>query len=643
MVMPPALLAPGSALERQFVRVALPLLSMQRRVDYERWMKVGFAVGTVFNGDEQGRDLFRLWSGQAPNYDQAACDRKYLDSGSRVGIGSLIAWLREDASPALAGALVQLLNPADVEDGVEMAAPRGSKLDEGEIHEMVRLHNVARQERHADPANRDKTAAAKKREDAEQMALLHTQIVKYMNQWFCIIRRSTGKPNVIEEYQRSQRRMESDGHDVVTMFSLRSPTDATAAYLKHTLQIAGQKTPKTPMDIWLRHRDAREYDSIDFIPSSDPHQDDNGVFNLFRGLAITKELAACSLGDATPILEHIRDIWCRGDMDAYRYLMSWMAHLIQQPGVKMMTAPVLKGGQGAGKGIIIQMLGDILGAEHFLGVRNVDAVTGSFQEDKVKTNLLTFLDEATFAGDKRQAAILKGLVSESVRRWEAKFVNPIRIANHSNYIVASNYDQIVYVEEDDRRWFCLEVDSKYSGTQTPESKLYFDKLLAVPTDAFAKALYEHDLTGFNPRAPPSSSYQRHQKAINFGTVTSFVEHAIRSGSFAAEAGDWELMHDAEDAKEDAKEDAGDTEDAMMQPVRKKAVYEAYKVFCSGRNVRRTEIDQAFFKKLFQLLPGLKEHRSSRADGRMRMVTFPPLSECQVQFIAAIHEKQWDWE
>jgi hypothetical protein len=217
--------------------------------------------------------------------------------------------------------------------------------------------------------------------------------------------------------------------------------------------------------------------------------------------------------------------------------------------------------------------------------------------------------------------------------------------------VASNYDQIVYVEEDDRRWFCLEVDSKYAGTQTPESKLYFDKLLAVPAGAFAKALYEHDLAGFNPRAPPSSSYQRHQKAINFGTVTSFVERALRSGSFAEEAecdlDDWEAMHDldSEDAAEDAGEDAGEDvgEDVMIRPLQKKAVYESYKLFCSGRNLRRMEIDTAFWKKVRELLPGFVESRSLRALGRKRMVTFPPLTECRANFIAAIHEKEWHWE
>jgi hypothetical protein len=333
-----------------------------------------------------------------------------------------------------------------------------------------------------------------------------------------------------EEYQREQALEEGAGTELVNMFTLRSPSDASTAYKKHTLIIEGLSSPTTPMDLWLRHPESSEYDAIDFIPSKAGHS--GGTFNLFRGLAITREIANRCDADVTPVVKHVRVIWCKGDQRVTDFLLDWCAHLIQLPGLKMGTAPVLKGGQGAGKAFIVQLLGEILGAEYFVGVRNVDDVTGAFQEDKAKTNLLTFLDECTFAGDKKQSSVLKGLLTEKKRKWEAKFVNPVRIANHSNYIVASNYDQIVYVEEDDRRWFCVEVDSKYAGPQTPESKKYFDALGKVPAAAFAKFLYARDISKFNPRAPPSTEYQKHQKMIHFGSVTAFVELALRRGFFA---------------------------------------------------------------------------------------------------------------
>jgi hypothetical protein len=50
----------GTEKERLFVQTALPVLSMQRRIDRTSWMTVGFAISTVFGKDQMGKGLFRL-------------------------------------------------------------------------------------------------------------------------------------------------------------------------------------------------------------------------------------------------------------------------------------------------------------------------------------------------------------------------------------------------------------------------------------------------------------------------------------------------------------------------------------------------------------------------------------------------------
>jgi hypothetical protein len=106
----PALpISTGSDRERSFVTAALPLLSMERRTKRETWILVGFAIATIYGKSVVGRDLFREWSEEAPNYDEAACDKTYMDSKGQVGIGSLTTWLTEDAPAAEAAALLQTL------------------------------------------------------------------------------------------------------------------------------------------------------------------------------------------------------------------------------------------------------------------------------------------------------------------------------------------------------------------------------------------------------------------------------------------------------------------------------------------------------------------------------------------------------
>jgi hypothetical protein len=294
------------------------------------------------------------------------------------------------------------------------------------------------------------------------------------------------------------------------------------------------------------------------------------------------------------------------------------------------VAPVLKGGQGAGKGIIVQMLGDIVGQEHFISATRLEAVTGTFQEEKVKTNLLTFLDECTFGGDKRQASILKGLLSESERKWEAKYLNPIRIKNHSNFIVASNYDKIVLVEQDDRRWFCLEIDSKYSGgNQTDEIKSYFDALGAVDSRAFAYMLYNRDISGFNPRSIPSTAYGRAQKSINLDSPNAWIEHILQEGMIQN--------------KTIFTQNYG-LSGAQDNRVSKEDVIVAYQDFTRlpGQGYNNAVGDRQLLKKLRDVV-GVTTGKIGPRGHQKSCVTFPCLEDARDNFTKAMRETEWEWD
>ena len=386
------------------------------------------------------------------------------------------------------------------------------------------------------------------------------------------------------------------------------------------------------MTIWLSHKDSREFDRVDFDPTD--HAGD-GVYNLFRGLGVPREECIQNDEQAEVFTGHILDIWCSGDQKLCDFLLDWMAHLVQRPGVKMVCTPVLQGGQGAGKGIIVQMLGDILGHEHFIAATSLDAVTGTFQEDKAKTNLLTFLDECTFAGDLRQSSILKGLLSEAVRRWEAKYVNPIRIRNWSNYIVASNYEEIVYVEVDDRRWLCLRVNDKYAGPQTPESQAYFNTLAVVPIHHIAHLLYNRDISKFNPRAMPSTDYKRYQKRINFDTVHGWVELCLQDGQF------------------DTTYLTTGAQDELVSPARwvegvgvmsKKALYASYTHFAKqpGQKFKKVVTETSLFKSLYRLTGSVATKRGSKGI-QVPCVEFAGLEKCRAAFAKMVHEPEWEWE
>ena len=331
---------------------------------------------------------------------------------------------------------------------------------------------------------------------------------------------------------------------------------------------------------------------------------------------------------AQPVVDHITDMWCSSDLLCAHYILSWMAHLIQRPHIKMIVSPVLKSAQGGGKGIIIQLLAKIIGQEHFIQCTNLDSLTGKFQEDRCKTNLLTFLDEATFSGNKKESSILKGLLSEPMKRWEAKFLAPVRVKSYSNFIVASNYDRIVFVEEQERRWFCLELDSRHAGSETPETKAYLKKILALTPEDFGAFLYARDISNFEPRNMPVSKYMQHQKSINFDSVMTFVHRLLDDGCVTYKANATELP-----TKLFFEEDG-------LQEFSKMELYNSYQNMCKTPAFRykTTVVPAAFWKKIRSVI----ELRDNRSGGVLQVI-FPQLVESRLQFATYLcNGDTWKW-
>ena len=139
---------------------------------------------------------------------------------------------------------------------------------------------------------------------------------------------------------------------------------------------------------------------------------------------------------------------------------------------------------------------------------------------------MTFLDECTFSGDKKQSAILKGIISEEHRSFNQKYAPKVTIQNYSNYIVASNFDHIVFVKKDDRRFLMIKVDDKYSGPKTPDRQAYFDKIVKTDPIHVAHFLYHRDITRFNPEDIPNTTYGRYQKILNFDSAIAWYNKLL---------------------------------------------------------------------------------------------------------------------
>jgi hypothetical protein len=281
------------------------------------------------------------------------------------------------------------------------------------------------------------------------------------------------------------------------------------------------KRPKTAAEVWLNHRDRRQYlDGVVFDPSGRkclPTQ-----FNLWQGFAVEERA-----GSWSKLKNHIRDIVCAGIEDHFDWFMGWMARMVQFPGEPGHTAIVMRGKQGAGKGIVAKALRRLF-AQHAMAISNSKHLVGNFNLH-LRDLIFLFADEAFFAGDKANVGVLNALITEDTLTIEGKGRDTYTAPNTLHVMMASNENWVVPASEDARRYAVFDpLDTKIGD------EAYFNAIDAeMENGGHAAMLYElrnRDISGFNHRKVPQTSGLSDQKALSLKPVFQWWQNCLYWGS-----------------------------------------------------------------------------------------------------------------
>jgi hypothetical protein len=286
-----------------------------------------------------------------------------------------------------------------------------------------------------------------------------------------------------------------------------------------------------PFKEWCEWIDRREVRAIGFDPRENSNKD---IFNLWNGFNISKEVAdAYDEKEAEPILNVIKDIWCKGDMDAYNYVLNYFSHIIQKPHIKTSVLLALKSKQGGMKGIILNKLGNIIGDTHYAQNSNANFLFGDFN-GQLEGKILINLDEAFWGGDKKLEGVVKNKITETRQTINKKNKENYNIDCYANYIITTNNDWFAGTTEDDRRHYCLELDNRMAGRMTPEKRAYIQPVLDAPCEAFAKILYNRDISNFKPREFKKTKLLQQQVELNWNSPKVFWNKVMKDGGFEYE-------------------------------------------------------------------------------------------------------------
>ena len=319
--------------------------------------------------------------------------------------------------------------------------------------------------------------------------------IEELNQKHAVILDLGGRCMVLNEARHPKRNSK--------LITYSSTHDLAFRYRNRQVFVDWQKKPVSIAEDWFSHRFRRQYEGVVFLPG----QSTATHYNLWQGFAVAPKEGDCGL-----YLQHIYDDICPKDDGLYRYVMCWMAQIVQQPSERPGTALVLRGKEGVGKGVFCTWFGKLF-APHFKPVWTTSQVVGRFNAH-FATAIVVFADEAIWAGDKSGDGMLKAVITEELMPIEYKGKDIVHVDNYVRLMMATNNDWAVPAGFDARR-FCM-IDVSDAQMRRDDFKPIEDQMKNGGHEALLFMLQTHDISGINLRKVPETEALTEMKLREHG-------------------------------------------------------------------------------------------------------------------------------
>jgi hypothetical protein len=283
-------------------------------------------------------------------------------------------------------------------------------------------------------------------------------------------------------------------------------------------------------DIWSYDPNMREFDKVVFncdIESVGPKE-----FNLFENFNHFDHLEKKDF-DLSLIFDHIMSL-VNDDEDDFKYVISWLAQLIQQPHILPQTALIFISEEGVGKDCFSSFLSKVIGSQHTANVSNLNDICGDFNAI-LNRKLLITVNETDPVESKKRSEALKNLITAETVVIRGLYENAIKCDNYVRLLFFSNRLFAYPMEEKARRPKIMKCSNRNSKKVLgiEENKIYFDKLWALSKKknkdyqhAFLNYLRNYDISNFNPSAFKKSELHKNLEENSVNPLVSFMSYYL---------------------------------------------------------------------------------------------------------------------
>lgn len=199
-----------------------------------------------------------------------------------------------------------------------------------------------------------------------------------------------------------------------------------------------------------------------------------------------------------------------------QYVLDWLSYCVQRPGHKIRWSPFLQGGQGCGKGTLMDTVQAAIGELNFRIITGSKMTGSGFDEWREGVHL-NYIDELFSAGSNRHEVnnSLKDAIANDRIPVMQKFRDLRNIVNVTNYFVTSNKHDALVLEDSDRRYMILK-----SRLQSKSQVVAFlntgvctriHDLIRENPGAFRQFYLSHKISeSFNPNGHAPDTVFRHE-------------------------------------------------------------------------------------------------------------------------------------
>jgi hypothetical protein len=353
----------------------------------------------------------------------------------------------------------------------------------------------------------------------------------------------------------------------------RKPEDLQVELSGHFVESVGGQGKKEQVGAarYLMNNPPRVFDRIVYDPpGSNLTRPGEVTFNLWRSFDV-----APAQGDWRLMRQHIWRTLCGQDAAAFKYLVCWLADLVQNPGRCPEVMVILKSKLGGhGKSLLGKWLLRIFGL-HGLEVTDPEQVFGEFTAN-LEAKSFVLLEELTFPGDHRNSAKVKALITAKTVRINGKNTPSYYVPNTLHYMVTTNEAWAIAADAGARRYFVLDIKDDKSDA---EGRRYYQELVTqAENGGVAAMLYDLllvDLSKFDIRDVPVTDALIDQQRRSADDISKWIIDCVVTGEIIPGTPNGGFG-------------------AAWPPAR---IHQSYVTWCQAQGTRRPKVAQIFGKSL----------------------------------------------